>query len=83
MEHVFPDPVEEVKITKEDVAHAEAEESKAISSSKEKDPNVLRELMLEREDAMSRGGSGRSSVRRTKNLEGTAMGGSPVPAEHK
>jgi hypothetical protein len=61
MEHLFPDPPQEVNITEDDVSAAVEEEIKATGG-KDKDPHVLRELMLEREEAMSRGGSGRSSV---------------------
>lgn len=74
MEHLFPDPVQEVRITEEDVASAVAEEVKAVGG-KDIDPHQLRTSMLEREEAMSRGGSGRSSVRRMRATREETAGG--------
>ncbi|KAL7414457.1 6-phosphofructo-2-kinase-domain-containing protein [Mrakia frigida] len=63
MEHIFPAGPQDINVTPEDIASAEAEEEAAGEGKTERDPLVLRDLMLDREDAMSRPSSTRGYAR--------------------
>ena len=74
---MFPDGPQDINVTPEDIASAVAEEEAALSEKPEdtpRDPIILRDLMLDKEEAMSRPGSSRGFARQVKKKGGAGTG---------